>query len=337
MLPGKKASKWMPTDVDRTGGVAPVRGAKRGGLTDHIAGMHLIPNVGREAMVPGECVRRQPRPQRKPEPKPKPQPIPTKKKIKHKEHRRDPSPRRNRDRSRDPSKERRPRSSSSEEEDSGERAANIHRELQAQRKEEDAQSKKDALEDEAKRRFAEEQKKLNELADVRKKTEEMQTERKKKLGGLFALTEEDIDEEGEMRKARIAKEKARAEKKVGERAAAEPARVGYADGAGAVRSSSSISQIVDESNAHNLTAADIDGSLHEHKFSKVWKDWDSQKKSDPGEIARQFMKIAAIKRRGFGDAQADRQTERSDDRRGGGGRSDRGYDRSRSRGRGGRR
>merc|ERR1740129_1519025 len=36
-----------------------VRGAKKGGLTDHLSGPHLIPNVGREAMIPREVVRRQ--------------------------------------------------------------------------------------------------------------------------------------------------------------------------------------------------------------------------------------------------------------------------------------
>merc|ERR1719408_515890 len=62
------------------------RGAKRGGLTDHLSGVHLIPNVGREAMVPGEVVcRRRPAPKPKPKPQPKPQPEP-KRWEKHRKH-----------------------------------------------------------------------------------------------------------------------------------------------------------------------------------------------------------------------------------------------------------
>merc|ERR1719436_44970 len=49
-----------------------------------------------------------------------------------------------------------------------------------------------------------------------------------------------------------------------------------------------------------LTAMDIDGRDHEsHKFGSVWKDWDASKKEDPGEIARMFMKVSAVKRRGY--------------------------------------
>ena len=36
-------------------------GARSGGLTHHIQGPHLIPNVGREAMLGAEVVRRKPK------------------------------------------------------------------------------------------------------------------------------------------------------------------------------------------------------------------------------------------------------------------------------------
>merc|ERR1712070_525274 len=93
----------------------------------------------------------------------------------------------------------------------------------------------------------------------------------------------------------IAKEKARAGRKaVG--AGPEPSRVSYDNPPSIVDSALSSSDL---GLAGNLTAADLDGRHHDHKFSKVWKDWDAAKKSDPGEIAKQFMKIAAIKRRGY--------------------------------------
>mmetsp|Transcript_26681 Transcript_26681/g.41545 ORF Transcript_26681/g.41545 Transcript_26681/m.41545 type:complete len:340 (-) Transcript_26681:90-1109(-) len=283
------------------------RGAKKGGLTDHLSGVHLIPNVGREAMVPGEVVRRQPRkPKAKPEPAPKPAlklPLP---KVKHR------SNGRSRARSQDRSKDRRGRSASSSYSASDEAPvddatrARLRQEAERRRREEEAAKKRA---EEEQRRKEEEQRKLKELEDLRQKQLDMQSERKQKLGGLFALTEDDIDaeEDEKTRRARIAKEKARMEKKALERPAlAEPTRASYSTAIAAVgpsterrSSSSSTTEIAELSTNGNLTAADLDGSLHDHKFSKVWKDWDSGKKSDPGEIARQFMKIAAIKRRGY--------------------------------------
>lgn len=146
--------------------------------------------------------------------------------------------------------------------------------------------------------------------------------RKQRLGGLFALTEDDIEAEGddEANRARIAREKARVEKKQQAAERPEPVRAGYSfklEGSSRSSDSSASLQLMDPNAASNLTAADLDGNMHgEHKFSKVWKDWDAAKKSDPGEVARQFMKIAAIKRRGYAPS-GDRPSSRSRSRSGG--------------------
>jgi hypothetical protein len=268
------------------------RGAKRGGLTDHLSGVHLIPNVGREAMVPGEVVcRRRTQPKAKPKPEAKPKPIIEKPKKRHR------SPPNQRVQSRAPPKERARSSSSSSE---PERTRQVVEDLPTRRQEELERRRK---EEEA-RRFEDEQKKLKELELLRQKQQDMQSARKQRLGGLFALTEDDIEAEEDdgAKRARIAREKARIEKKAVQRP--EPQKAPYASPEAAVasapRSSAYAStDVVDSGTAGSLTAADLDGSLHDHKFSKVWKDWDAAKKSDPGEIARQFMKIAAIKRRGY--------------------------------------
>lgn len=322
MLPGKKASKFMPTDVGRFV-EGPARGAKRGGLTDHLSGPHLIPNVGREAMVPGECVRRQPRAQKKapaPQPKPKAQPEWKRKDGRRPKERSPERPGRHRGHSRERSKDRRARSSSSSGDGDGLQAFGVEDRAKPSPQDDRERRVQDQMEEEARQRFEQEQKKLQELEQVRQKNQEAQSERKKKLSGLFALTEDDIDAEDnvEAKKARIAREKARVERKAAGQAHAArllegPGRVGYDSSVTAV---SSTSGVMEEGMgmAGNLTAADIDGRMHDHKFSKVWKDWDANKKSDPGEIARQFMKIAAIKRRGYapgGRTAVDRSRSRS--------------------------
>lgn len=331
MLPGKRASKFMPTDVDRGNATGDVRGAKRGGLTDHIAGVHMIPNVGREAMVPGEVVRRQPRAPKKLDPmeaarlarmaemKAIPQGRVVHKKKDDKKHR-ERSPRRGRGRSREPSKERRERSCSSSDADQQRETTEEEkaREAQLTRQDEADRKRQEQLDEAAKERFEQEQKKLKELEDIRQKTQDQQAQRQSKLKGLFALNEDDIDAEEDTaaKKAKIAKEKARVEKKAADLAKSFPSqekeRVSYTNPQTMVPSSSS--SMMDEGMVGNLTAADLDGSQHDHKFSKVWKDWDAQKKSDPGEVARQFMKIAAVKRRGYapnGDRNPAGQRERS--------------------------
>lgn len=284
--------------------IAPVRGAKRGGLTDHLSGVHLIPNVGREAMVPGEVVcRRRPAPKAKPAAKPEPKPEPKKGK---KARARSPSRRREAGRSRERSKDRRRRSSSSS-------ASRSRRDDTRRRGDDELEKVERRRKEEEQKRREEEQKKLKELEEVRQKQQEMQKSRKQKLGGLFALTEDDIDAEDddEAKRARLAKEKARAEKKASDRSSLpEPRRAGYDAPVLAVASAS-----IAEDVPGNITAADIDGSMHDHKFGKVWKDWDANKKSDPGEVARQFMKIAAIKRRGYAPGERRGSRSRSRGRR----------------------
>ena len=47
--------------------MANLPGARSGGVTNHIQGPHLVPNVGREAMLVAEVVRRKPKSKAKPE------------------------------------------------------------------------------------------------------------------------------------------------------------------------------------------------------------------------------------------------------------------------------
>mmetsp|Transcript_10836 Transcript_10836/g.30852 ORF Transcript_10836/g.30852 Transcript_10836/m.30852 type:complete len:241 (-) Transcript_10836:126-848(-) len=111
---------------------------------------------------------------------------------------------------------------------------------------------------------------------------------------------DDDDEDDDAQKARAAMEKRLAEERRSQRE-----RPTSLDGAGALgtakpaASSSTVSIPPRITGKEGVTALDIDGSAHDHKFSKVWKDWDASKKDDPGEIARQFMKVSAIKRRGY--------------------------------------
>mmetsp|Transcript_33984 Transcript_33984/g.60104 ORF Transcript_33984/g.60104 Transcript_33984/m.60104 type:complete len:343 (-) Transcript_33984:94-1122(-) len=288
---------------------ASVRGAKKGGITEHISGPHLIPNVGREAMVPAEivCRRKHPAPKKK-APEPKAVPKPEKKDKRRKEHR---------FKEKDAPRHREERRYHSDSSSSDER--NRDRSREADRASPDVETRKRTEEqriseelerrrqEEEEKRFQEEQRKLKELEEVRKKKQEIDSARRQKLGGLFALTEEDMAEEdnADAQKARLAQERARAmERRAQERPVPEDVKPqAYSQSQSAVvaavpraaASSAALAQVDDG----NITAVDLDGSQHDHKFSKVWKDWDASKKSDPGEVARQFMKIAAIKRRGY--------------------------------------
>lgn len=303
-----------------------VRGAKKGGITDHIAGPHLIPNVGREAMVPAECVRRQrPAPKPKPQAQPKAPPLaPTsggrkkKKKGGHGEHHErrghshSPSPshsphrgswsagRRGHSASPSPGAERVVEA----ERQHAEKLAKLARQFQGPSPEPGPPPELDrhAAEEAGRReqrRLEEEQRKLRLLEEARRKKEELDATRRKKLGGLFALNDDD-DEDDDAQKARAAMEKRLAEERRSQRE-----RPTSLDGAGALgtakpaASSSTVSIPPRITGKEGVTALDIDGSAHDHKFSKVWKDWDASKKDDPGEIARQFMKVSAIKRRGY--------------------------------------
>lgn len=143
-------------------------------------------------------------------------------------------------------------------------------------------------------RLAQEKAKLIELKQAMEKRKDMEVARKQKLSGAFALTEDDIDEP-EMPPGKIRKSSSSSSKR---------RMVAGASGSAPLPYETSLmlhNPELDSGEAPtNLqTAADLDGKYHTHKFSAVWKDWSSSKKDDPGEIAKQFMKIAAIKRRGY--------------------------------------
>mmetsp|Transcript_76444 Transcript_76444/g.151245 ORF Transcript_76444/g.151245 Transcript_76444/m.151245 type:complete len:362 (-) Transcript_76444:18-1103(-) len=306
-----------------------VRGAKKGGITDHIAGPHLIPNVGREAMVPAECVRRN-RPVRRPVAKPQPK---AKQPAEHEvmppsKRRGNPQAEKRRTRSYSPRKARsehgsppriqhRSRSRDSNSSAPSEPEDREEEEVSVPRKEVSEEEKRRVrlLDEEARererKRQEEERRMLAELEEARKKRQELEAARRKNLGGAFALTEDDIDaeEDKDNQKARAARELARAEERraARERLTHKDAAPGASNPAASSRDypeRSSSSALVQAApmrmvNKDSVTAADIDGSLHEHKFAKVWKDWDASKKDDPGEIARQFMRVSAVKRRGY--------------------------------------
>lgn len=288
-----------------------VRGAKRGGVTDHIAGPHLIPNVGREAMVPAECVRRQkPAPKKKPLEKPPP-PPPVAKKAgrkagKRPQERRAGSPEgnrreRSRGRQREGSGASDPASSDAEHaEGSPERPKAKTAEQLEEELRREAKRAAEATEREA-QRLEEERRKLQELEEARTRKSEMAQQRRSKLSGLFALDEDDMEEEPglEVKRAREAKEKQRMEDRRQKRDtlstlpnAASVVRHSPASSSGGAGIPRLLSQ-------DSVTALDIDGSGHDHKFSRVWQHWDASKKDDPGEIARMFMKVSQVKRRGY--------------------------------------
>jgi len=344
---GKKQQQESAGDIPAGFIVLPdgavVRGAKKGGITDHIAGPHLIPNCGREAMVPAECVRRaRPAPKKKAEP-----PKPTfdlkdlkaaqkamKRQLEEKARKRSRSRHRSRERSQDRSRRVRggssepPRSRSKsagagkEEEDSPERPVkskeqweeDLRKEAQqeAERKEREAVSTHVQAQ-----RLAEEKKKLDELEAAKKRKEDQDKSRRQKLSGMFALNDDDMEEEdnSQVEKAKMTRERQlAADRREARSLSAMPAA---STAVVAQPTSSGGSNLPRLNTKDSVTALDIDGSGHDHKFSRVWKDWDASKKDDPGEIARQFMKVCAIKRRGYG----------------GGAAGSRGRDRSRSRGR----
>jgi len=272
-----------------------IAGAKRGGMTDHISGPHLIPNCGREAMVPAECVRRQ-RPVKKvvqPPPQPK---AHGREAAGKKKNRGKPGRARSQSRSRDRSRDRSEASDRSEEERLPARSRSEEATIAAEDKQLKEFREQEAREAEDRRR-AEEVRKLNELADARRRKQELDEARKKKLGGMFAMGEDDSEDE-DTKRARDTKERARAEeRRLRERQ--EGRTEDSASSSSALVAAGGAPRLQHVSKGDVATALDIDGHMHEHKFSKVWKDWDASKRDDPGEIARQFMKVSAIKRRGY--------------------------------------
>lgn len=154
------------------------------------------------------------------------------------------------------------------------------------------------------RRLEQEQQKIKELEAVRMKQHKLEEQRRAKLGGAFAFTEDDIEAEKSLhsQRDRVAKELADAKKRAQEwlaPIAESPASMAVAK----------IPTSTDDTrrerppppssiDSNHMTAADIDGAHHEHKFASCWKDWDASKARNPGEVAKQLMKIAAIKRHG---------------------------------------
>jgi len=175
------------------------------------------------------------------------------------------------------------------------------------------------------KRLQEELKKLKEMDEARKRKDDLDKARKQKLNGMFAFG--DDDEEGDDSKARVARERQLADdrRRRGDRLVVTGETI--ASSSSSLRGDSSTLAVTPSmsstprlATSGSVTALDIDGVGHDHKFSKVWKDWDASKKDDPGEIARQFMKVAQIKRRGYSAPSA-------------GSRGGRSRSRSRSRGR----
>jgi len=150
---------------------------------------------------------------------------------------------------------------------------------------------------------------------LEKKKNEQDKARRTKLSGMFAFTEDDMndEEDEEAQRARAAKEKQMAEEKRGKRDRLALMPEANQPSASSTSQASAGPRLVTSKDA--VTALDIDGIGHDHKFSKVWKDWDASKKDDPGEIARQFMKVSAIKRRGYGPPSKRRSRSRSRSRR----------------------
>lgn len=302
-----------------------VRGAKRGGITDHIAGPHLIPNVGREAMVPAEVVRRhRPAPKKKaPEPeKPSEELLAAVKArfIKHKGK----DKKKDRQRSRSRSRRDRSRTRDRKREEGSDKASASSREASPEKVnvkskeqvEEELRKEARRAAEEAEReaqRIHEQQLKLQELEEAKRKKESLATQRRSKLSGLFALTEDDIDDEEKNNQAQ--KSKAAKSRQFGDRRQKPDELSALPDARSVVRAmplpSTAGAAVSRLGSQDSVTALDIDGSGHDHKFARCWKDWDANKKDDPGEIARQFMKVAAIKRRGYGGGRDGQRRSRS--------------------------
>eukprot|EP00443_Scrippsiella_acuminata_P049105 CAMPEP_0115545642 /NCGR_PEP_ID=MMETSP0271-20121206/92710_1 /TAXON_ID=71861 /ORGANISM="Scrippsiella trochoidea, Strain CCMP3099" /LENGTH=342 /DNA_ID=CAMNT_0002978997 /DNA_START=1 /DNA_END=1028 /DNA_ORIENTATION=- len=308
MLRRERAGSGVPAGMIALPDGSIVRGAKKGGITDHIAGPHLIPNVGREAMVPGEVVCRRHKPKSKPQPKPPPKPVAE---VRKKSRREAPRMMRSESRRADRSRSR-GRHRDDSEGSSSDRSRRTPRDIpdissavldrpREKTKEEQEEERRlerrnlEEAEEREKRRHAEEQLKLRELEKLRSQKAEQDRARRTKLSGMFAFTEDDMNEEedDEVQRARAAKEKQLAEERRGKRDRLALPEVGQSS------SASSTSQVPVggakiDSAKDAVTALDIDGRGHDHKFAKVWKDWDASKKDDPGEIARQFMKVSAV-------------------------------------------
>merc|ERR1712232_1266303 len=139
------------------------------------------------------------------------------------------------------------------------------------------------------------ERKLQELMEAKRKQQALAAERKKKLGGAFALDEDDIEGDTNHLADWSAARRQLSQKKTA--GVFQPlAEVGRSSSASSRRSEAMAPDRLMETGA-TVTAADIDGSFHDHKFAHAWKDWDATKKDNAGEVAKRFMRIAALKRR----------------------------------------
>ncbi|CAL1149585.1 unnamed protein product, partial [Cladocopium goreaui] len=154
------------------------------------------------------------------------------------------------------------------------------------------------------RRIEEERRQLQLLKEAQEKRRKLENERKKNLGGVFALSADDFEKEDKEEQS-----KAHAAQSAMDR---RPERLDRMDR-------------MDRPSRKSKDPKPLDDSTPGTGFEKCWKNWDFAKADDPGEVARQFMRVTAAKRRGY-----------APDRRDGGGHGGHGGHggrRSRSRGR----
>ncbi|CAE7224212.1 unnamed protein product [Symbiodinium sp. CCMP2592] len=268
-----------------------VQGARSGGMTHHIQGPHLVPNVGREAMLVAEVIRRRPPKAKAKSSKPQAPLVPSVPSSERRGEKAQAKPREKRKRkdserarsSSVPPRKSRSRTQVRPEHDSPDADG-----------EEDEAAEEDAIEgalpaldvnsEHEARRIEEERRQLQRLKEVQEKKRKQESERRRNLGGVFALSADDFDKEEDERakRAQAAQEEARSEKQ----------QLRHPT------SRTSASQRRDEKMV-------LDDGSPGSGFDKCWKNWDFTKAEDPAEVARQFMRVTAAKRRGYGGAARD--------------------------------
>ncbi|CAJ1334303.1 unnamed protein product [Effrenium voratum] len=230
-------------------------GARSGGVTAHIQGPHLIPNVGREAMLAAEVVRRRPKNKAKPAPEARASnSIQAERRKKRKS--RSLSCSRSRTKvSEIPSSPRDIRQSPS------------LSHCESESPQDTAEAQREA------RRMAEEQRQLQLLREAQEKRKKQENERKKNLGGVFALSADDFEKEEQPKRAQARSELLQHPKSATSKSV----------GSGQPRKERVL----------------LDEAAPGSGFEKCWKNWDFAKAEDPAELARQFMRVTAAKRRGY--------------------------------------
>lgn len=254
-----------------------VQGARSGGMTHHIQGPHLIPNVGREAMLVAEVIRRRPKAKSKPE-------VRAEKREKLQRQRDKKRKRKESERSRSPARKSRSRTQVRPEHDSPDADGEEDEAAEEDAHEGALPTALDVNSEHEARRIEEERRQLQRLKEVQEKKRKQESERRKNLGGVFALSADDFDKEEDERakRAQAAQEEARSEKQ----------QLRHPT------SRTSSSQRKDEKMV-------LDDGSPGSGFDKCWKNWDFTKAEDPAEVARQFMRVTAAKRRGYGGGARD--------------------------------